>query len=185
MRYRIHRYLVMLVLLLGVTNGCNAYAAIHDNSLNRIRDASSKYIKTLPSKPKARISSIYLPKEYEFILFYESGCKHCLTFSPVLKKYSVNTGIKIISFILGEPNDAMPLFSDSTQVDQKTVELFFGKGAEISTPALFIWNKNNGHVYPVSRGMHTYFELEVRMDKLIPRMLKHEKDLLILETKRK
>lgn len=185
MRHRTYRYLAILVLLSGVTNRCNAYPAIHDDSLNKIRDAKSKHIETLPSKPKARVSSIYLSKEYEFILFYESGCKHCLTFSPILKNYSANTGIKIISFVLGEPNEAMPLFSDSTQVDQKTVEQFFGKGALISTPTLFIWNKTNGHVYPVISGMHTYSELEARMNELIPKMLKHEKDLLISEIKRK
>ena len=93
---RTYRYLVILGLLLGVTSICNAYPVIYGSELNKIKNTNRNHIEAAQSKTKDRT----LPKEYEFILFYEPGCKHCFAFSPILKNYSANTGIKIISFIL-------------------------------------------------------------------------------------
>jgi thiol-disulfide isomerase/thioredoxin len=123
-------------------------------------------------------SSVYLlRREYEWILFYEPECKFCIDFAPILKKYANNTDIKVIAFTLSDFGRAAPLFINTVQIDQRTVEQFFGQGTKISTPMLFIWNKTNGHVYPVASGMHTYEELAMRMNELAPKMLKNEREL--------
>lgn len=143
--------------------------------------------KTMSLKfPKRQINKKYLSgnrqaagllkKEYEFIFFYEPDCSYCIEFIPILKEYSQATGIKIIPFSFGDSRSISPLFIDSIPVDQSTIDQFFGKGAKIATPTLFIWNKINGYVYPVASGMHTYQELKMRMEQLIPKMLKKERE---------
>ncbi|EKD45258.1 MAG: hypothetical protein ACD_69C00363G0002, partial [uncultured bacterium] len=51
----------------------------------------------------------------------------------------------------------------------------FEKRTNISVPTLFIMNKNNLHVYPVSSGALTYLELYTRMNDLVPKILQYEK----------
>ncbi len=153
-------------------------------------DAKNKEIskKTISLKfPKRQINKKYLSvnrqaagllkKEYEFIFFYEPDCSYCIEFAPILREYSQDSGIKIIPFSFGDTGSISPLFTDSVPVDQGTVDQFFGKGAKIATPTLFIWNKINGHVYPIASGMHTYQELTMRMEQLIPKMLEKEREL--------
>lgn len=115
-----------------------------------------------------------LNQEYEFILFYEPGCGHCIAFAPILKRYAEAAGIQVLAFVFDDTNKGTSLFTSSIVVDPSTVAQFFGQGAKISTPTLFIWNKRNGHVYPVASGTYTYEELNSRMNDLAPKILKKE-----------
>jgi len=114
-------------------------------------------------------------RDYEFIFFYSLGCAYCRNFTPVLKRYSDNTGINVRGFILGG-NSSNPdnYFPDSTVIKQEVSERFFGKENSLAVPALFVLNNKNLHVYPVSRGALTYSELTRRMDELVPKILNNE-----------
>ena len=114
-----------------------------------------------------------LKNDYAFIFFYSNNCHHCKIFHPVLKLYSDNSGILVKAFAIGDR--ASTFFPNSTVVVQEVINRFFGKGAKVSVPTLFIINKNNLHAYPVSRGALTYLELSKRMDELTPKILKNEK----------
>ena len=115
-----------------------------------------------------------LKRDYEFIFFYSTTCLHCRDFTPILKAYSDNSGISVKAFVIG--HEMSLYFSNSTLVSQKMVDQFFGKGAKISVPTLFILNKGNLHAYPVSNGALTYLELASRMNELTPKILQHEKN---------
>lgn len=175
----IYKLIITAVLFLSTASINAAYHAIQKEMLYKKSGyAYGQYSNRL------RTRSIYindsvsrLKKDYEFIIFYEADCKYCIAFALILKQYSVNTGIRIIGFMLGSIPDASPLFTDTSQVDQKTISQFFGEGARLSTPTLFIWNKNNGHVYPVVSGLHSYEELTDRMNELAPRIIQNERKL--------
>jgi len=127
-----------------------------------------------------------LSRDYEFIFFYSLSCAYCKSFAPVLKKYADNSGINVRGFILGGNSsnfdNHFPDFFDSTVVKQEVLERFFGfsdksfsdKRSGIAVPTLFLLNKKNLHVYPVSRGSLTYLELIIRMNELIPKILNNE-----------
>ena len=117
-----------------------------------------------------------LKQDHVFIFFYSSSCLHCTNFSPVLKKYSRNSGIVVRALAInGEPsNQVISSFSGSAIASQEIINRFFGVGAKLAVPALFILNKNNYHAYPVSSGALTYLELDARMNDLTPKILQHE-----------
>jgi thiol-disulfide isomerase/thioredoxin len=171
--------LVFAVILLTCASAVYAEA----NTYNRPTSAyvkNSLALKSVNYKTDKLQSSTINPivhllnQEYEFIFFYESGCGYCIAFAPILKRYAAAAGIQILAFVFAGANKATSLFSSSTVVDQSTVAQFFGQGTKISTPTLFIWNKRNGHVYPVASGMHTYEELDSRMNDLAPKILRKE-----------
>ncbi len=124
--------------------------------------------------------NISLRRNYEFVFFYSTSCRHCMKFEPVLKKYSDSTGIQVRAFVVGEGKSVY--FPNGTIVTQEIIEQFFGfsdsfkKGNSISVPTLFIINKNNLHAYPVSQGALTYSELYIRMNELIPKIIQHERN---------
>ncbi|CAL7962375.1 exported hypothetical protein [Gammaproteobacteria bacterium] len=136
-------------------------------------------------------SKFQFNRDYEFIFFYSNSCQYCKSFAPVLKKYSNNFGIKVRSFVLGEKystnaNLASSYLSnnnvanqESNIADHEIVEQFFERTTNASVPALFVVNKNNLHVYPVSQGALTYLELVSRMNKLKPQILQYERSLII------
>jgi len=173
------RSLVLAVILLTCASAVYAEANTYSRPTstyvkNSLAIKSVNYKTDKPQSSTINPIVHLLNQEYEFIFFYESGCGYCIEFAPILKKYAGAAGIKVIAFALGDENKAQPLFANSTLVDQNTVAQFFGQGVKISTPTLFIWNKRNGHVYPVARGMHTYEELDFRMNELAPKILKKE-----------
>lgn len=114
-----------------------------------------------------------LKGEYEFIYFYSGNCQHCLSFTPTLKLYSDNSGILVQAFVVG--TGYSPSFPNSSVVEQEVIEQYFGKGAKITVPTLFILNKNNYHAYPVSSGALSYLDLATRMNDLAPKIWRHEK----------
>lgn len=126
------------------------------------------------SRGVVNLTSNKLKRDYEFIFFYSTNCPHCLIFDPVLKLYSDNSGIPVKAFVFG--GVLLPSFPDSTVLSQEIVDQFFGRGAMIGVPALFILNKRNLHAYPVSRGALTDLELAVRMNELTPKILQNEQN---------
>ena len=93
-----------------------------------------------------------------------------------MKLYSENSNISVQAFVLGTSKTSPYSldFPNSTTVTQDVVDQFFGIGAKIAVPTLFILNKNNFHVYPVSSGALTYLELASRMNELTPKILHNE-----------
>lgn len=144
------------------------------------------------STHSASTRNISLSRDYEFVFFYSTTCRHCMKFEPILEKYSNNTGIKVRVFVVGEGKS--DYFPNSTIVTQEIIEQFFGsfnssnssgssdfsdsfkKDSSISVPTLFIINKNNLHAYPVSHGALTYSELYIRMNELIPKIIQDERN---------
>jgi thiol-disulfide isomerase/thioredoxin len=189
MRYRNYSLIILLIVLFGITSiGYGSPFSDSDLQTKR-RDINPKKISSIyPPRSAKNINSSFssllplsslsfLKREYEFILFYESECRHCIEFAPILKRYAADVGVKVLAFGFGDTNKGLSIFANSTVVDQNTVAQFFGQDAKISTPALFIWNKRNGHVYPVASGMHTYEELALRMNELAPKILRKEAEL--------
>ena len=125
--------------------------------------------------PSTAISPVVsaLKGEYEFIYFYGGNCQHCLSFTPTLKLYSDNSGILVQAFVVGAGYSTS--FPNSSVVEQEVIEQYFGKGAKIAVPALFILNRNNYHAYPVSSGALSYLDLATRMNDLAPKIWRHEK----------
>ena len=168
------RYLLLLLLINTSAFADNSNAA---NSSSRILGN----MQNLSSNQSAMVNKndsymFALSKDYEFIFFYSSNCHYCIKFNPVLKLYSDNSGIWVKAFAIG--NGSSPYFPSSTVVAQEVVDQFFGsfeKRTNISVPTLFIMNKNNLHVYPVSSGALTYLELYTRMNDLVPKILRYEK----------
>lgn len=115
---------------------------------------------------------ILLSRNYEFIYFYSGDCQHCLSFNPVLKRYASKSGIAVKAFMFGDKTVAY--FAESVPVERVIVEQYFGKEASLAVPALFILNKDNYHVYPVSKGSLSYSELTARMNVLAPKIIRNE-----------
>jgi type-F conjugative transfer system pilin assembly thiol-disulfide isomerase TrbB len=124
--------------------------------------------------PKSQIKNNSELRNYEFVLFYRTNCPHCISFEPILKLYSDNSHIPVRAFALS--NKASTAFPNSIAVSQELVDQYFGKGANVAVPTLFILNKNNLHAYPVSRGSLTYLELTNRMNQLVPKILSVERN---------
>ena len=114
-----------------------------------------------------------LDKHYELILFYSVSCDYCPQFCRTLKHYAWQTRMPVIAFKLTEENS--PHFPKSVLVDQRTIEQFFGKGAQIAVPALFVLNPNNMNLYPVSRGNLTNEELRLHMNSLMQKIKTFER----------
>lgn len=164
-------------MFLAVAN-INAFAVSTNasDSINRILGNTQDGFGLSPKHVIPRRSSLESAKqkEYDFIFFYSTSCPHCMQFEPVLKAYSDNTGIAVKAFAIGDR--VSPVFPNSILVAQEVVEQFFGKGASVAVPTLFILNKFNLHAYPVSSGTLTYSELSTRMGKLMPKILRNEKN---------
>jgi hypothetical protein len=110
---------------------------------------------------------------YELVLFYSSSCTHCSQFCRTLRDYAWQRRMPVTPFKLTPK--ASPYFPNSVLVDQKTIEQYFGQGAQIAVPALFILNSSNMHLYPVSRGNLNYHELKERMEDLLLKIQKFER----------
>ena len=139
------------------------------NPMSKLSNLSNQSSKQ--NNPNNQISN--LNQNYEFIFFYSTNCQHCISFSPILKKYSDDFGIQVKAFVIG--NKASTYFPSSVAISQEIINQFFGSSSNLSVPALFILNKNNYHAYPVSSGSLSYLELTARMEDLIPKILQHEK----------
>jgi hypothetical protein len=113
-----------------------------------------------------------LDKHYDLILFYSVSCTYCPQFCRTLKNYAWQNRIPVIAFKL--TNESSPYFPNSVLVDQKTIEQFFGKGTQISVPALFVLNPGNMNLYPVSRGNLSDEELSLRMNSLMQKIRTYE-----------
>ena len=172
----------LITFLIGLLVSCNSFASILnvERSNPRIEAkplADIKHQKSVnPTFYFYNSLESEFSKNYEFIFFYSFSCAYCERFAPVLKGYSGNTGISVRSFVLGgnSINQESNYFPDSTVVKQEVIESFFGKGKAVAVPALFIINKKNLHVYPVSQGSLSYSELVRRMDELSPKILSNE-----------
>jgi len=172
----------LITFLIGLLVSCNSLASI----LNIERSNPKIETKSLADiKHQKSVNPTFyfynsleseFSKNYEFIFFYSFSCAYCERFAPVLKGYSGNTGISVRGFILGgnSINQESNYFPNSTVVKQEVIESFFDKGKAVAVPALFIMNKKNLHVYPVSQGSLSYSELVRRMDGLRPKILSNE-----------
>ena len=78
----------------------------------------------VPSYAKSKLSN-----DYEFIFFYSNNCHYCKNFTPVLKQYAADSGITIKSI------------SIDSSATKETIDQFFGVGARLAVPTLFILNK--------------------------------------------
>jgi len=125
----------------------------------------------LVSASAAGISS--RTKSYELVLFYSFSCAHCAKFCQTLRAYSKQNQISVTAFKL--TSNSCPYFPNSILVDQRTIDQYFGRGAQIAVPALFILNPYNMYLYPVSKGNLSYSELRERMDVLLLKIQKFER----------
>lgn len=163
-------YLVFLLLLASYSS----YASILKTEQNNYENNISKNSVINRAKFKLQFS-----KNYEFIFFYSNSCLYCKNFEPIFKKYSDSFGIGVRGFVInGDIPKSSSYFPNSSVVSQEMIAQFFGRKSNISVPTLFIMNKNNLHVYPVSQGALTYSELVKRMSKLKPKILHHETGLI-------
>ena len=159
---KIFMYVSFVLLVLPVLLSNNALAG---NALSN--DKVPTRTKTPIHSLQSNYAKVPLKQRYEFIFFYSATCQHCIDFCKTLKSYSVNRRIPVTAFKL--TRDSSPYFPNSILVDQKTINRYFGteeKEANIAVPVLFILNRANMHVYPVSRGNLTYFELTDRINNL-------------------
>jgi hypothetical protein len=182
-------YFLVLLLLSSVVVSTSVFADgvngkdtknIQINRSNTMFNKKRSVVREHPSSLQQQASQqnlidssvIALRRDYEFIFFYSTDCPHCTSFDQVLKQYSDNLGILVKAFAIGER--VSPSFPNSTVVTQEVVNQFFGGGAKLSVPTLFILNKNNFHAYPVSSGSLAYSELNTRMNQLAPKILTNE-----------
>ena len=87
-------------------------------------------------------NSVYsLKSSYEFILFYRSTCPHCQRFDPILKQFSDITGIRVVAFTTD--GVALPAFPNSVPVSRQVIAQYFGQGAQIFVPTLFLLNTDS------------------------------------------
>ena len=109
-------------------------------------------------------------KKYELVYFYSHSCKYCHAFTPVLVKYAKDNRINIVGFVLdgtvSSTNQQTTDLPGSINADQEIIEKFFGSLDAVVAPALFLLNKNNLYIYPVSQGALSYQELVIRMKQL-------------------
>ena len=109
-------------------------------------------------------------KKYELVYFYSHSCKYCHAFTPILAKYAKDNRINISGFVLGESvsstNQPTVNLPGNINADQEIIEKFFGSVDAVIAPALFLLDKSNLHVYPVSQGALGYQELVSRIKQL-------------------
>ena len=104
--------------------------------------------------------------EYELVYFYSHSCSHCRTFAPILRGYAKNNKLSIAGFLLNK--NVSPINRQATDLpgsinaDQEIIEKFFGRIDAAVAPALFLLNRNNLHVYPISQEALSYQELVSR-----------------------
>jgi len=115
---------------------------------------------------------IALKNDYILVLFYRSTCPYCRAFDPILKSFADHYGFNVEAFTTN--GESLPSFPNSTPIDPKIVQAFFGVGAELEVPTLFLLNTQNGHVYPVSTGALSAEELLDRMNDLAPKIAQNE-----------
>ncbi len=132
--------------------------AINVTAANLADPKNNSEVTSVKLKPKQENNS------YKLVLFYSATCKHCLQFCQTLKEYALWNKIPVIAFKL-TPN-SLPYFPDSILGDQTTLVQYFGQGAQIAVPTLFILNSQNSYLYPVSRGNLTARELQLRLEEL-------------------
>jgi len=117
---------------------------------------------------------IALKNDYILVLFYRSTCPYCRAFDPILKSFADHYAFNVEAFTTD--GESLPSFPNSTPIDPKIVQAFFGAGTELEVPTLFLLNTQNGHVYPVSTGALSAEELLDRMNDLAPKIAQNESD---------
>lgn len=110
-------------------------------------------------------------KSHGLVLFYGSSCPHCQRFAPVIRQYAKAHQVLVLPLSLD--NKALPGFQDFLPATTEWLTAAF-KDRPIEYPALFIVNPDAKTLYPVSIGALDSFELEARMQALIPRIRAYE-----------
>lgn len=109
--------------------------------------------------------------QHGFIFFYGSTCPHCQQFAPILKAWADNHQAQILP--LSFDNQPLASFQQFLPATTEWINAAFGSNP-INYPALFILNAKTKALYPVSFGAMSAYELEERMQALIPKVLAYE-----------
>jgi len=143
------------------------------DKINKITDMqNSLNVQNEQNNQNTQDPFIALKNDYIFVLFYRSTCPYCRAFDPTLKSFADHYGFNVEAFTTD--GESLPSFPNSTPIDPKIVQAFFGVGAELEVPTLFLLNTHNGHVYPVSTGALSAEELLNRMSELAPKIVQNE-----------
>lgn len=111
-------------------------------------------------------------KTHGLVFFYGSGCPHCQRFAPIVKRFADDNQALVLPLSLD--NKSLPDFSDFLPATTEWLTAAF-KDNPIEYPALFVVNPKTKALYPVSVGAMEAFELNARMQALIPRINAYER----------
>ena len=115
-----------------------------------------------------------LQKNYEFVIFYRASCPHCQRFAPILNQFSNQNGFLVES--VATDGIISAYYPHGIKMTPELKEAFFGRSSDTAVPALFLLNRQNGHVYPISQGELSWEELNTRMEELMPKIDVNEKN---------
>lgn len=110
-------------------------------------------------------------KTHGLVFFYGSECPHCQRFAPIVRRYADENQMAVLPLSLDDK--ALPDFADFLPATSEWLTAAF-RDKPIEYPALFVVNPKTQTLYPVSIGAMEAYELNSRMQTLIPRINTYE-----------
>lgn len=92
-----------------------------------------------------------LQQDYQIVLFMQGRCHFCQQFDPQLAQLALQTGLKVFPYTLDGLGDAS--FPRAIPAPQTVIEVFYGVGQPVVTPATFLVNVNTLQAWPLAFGI--------------------------------
>ena len=92
-----------------------------------------------------------LQQAYQIVLFMQGRCHFCQQFDPQLAQLALQTGLKVFPYTLDGLGDAS--FPRAIPAPQTVIEVFYGVGQPVVTPATFLVNVNTLQAWPLAFGI--------------------------------
>lgn len=112
---------------------------------------------------------------YALLLVYRASCPHCRRFDPIVVHYAKAHHLPIYGLTVSM--QTFPNIVSKPLTPTLMRQLFGDESRGIKVPSLFLVNTKTKHVFPVSVGEMSLFELNQRMQALMPKVTQYEKQM--------
>ncbi|EHW9643485.1 type-F conjugative transfer system pilin assembly thiol-disulfide isomerase TrbB [Salmonella enterica subsp. enterica serovar Coeln] len=104
-------------------------------------------------------------QDWKVVLFMQSTCQYCRQFAPVLKAFSLQTGLDVFPISLDGKGDAE--FPDVLPATPDVMVEYFQSGLPVATPTTFLTNVNTMETWPLLQGAAGAGVFRARLDEVL------------------
>lgn len=104
-------------------------------------------------------------QDWTVVLFMQSTCQYCRQFAPILKTFSLKTGLDVFPVSLDGKGDAE--FPDVLPATPDVMVEYFQSGLPVATPTTFLTNINTMETWPLLQGVADSGEFRNRLNDVL------------------